>query len=81
MIMCESTDKTHDYLSRLMLLQFEKIVSRPLSNKEMEIHQRIKLTIEQLLSHFVRLSRARCIQVSIAAIQVLFYLLKAKSSS
>ena len=81
MIMCESTDKVYDFLSRLMLLQFEKIVSRALTSKEMEIHIRIKMTIEQLLSHFVRLSRARCVQVSIAAIQVLYYLLKAKSSS
>jgi hypothetical protein len=46
MLMCESTDKTHDFLSRLLLLQFEKIVSRPLTSKEVEIHTRIKLTIE-----------------------------------
>lgn len=68
MLMCEASDKVYDFLSRLMLLQFEKIVSRPLTTREVEIHLRIKLTIEQLLSHFVRLSRTRCMQVAIAAI-------------
>lgn len=69
-LLCESTDKPMDFIARLMLLQFEKIVFKQLPQMPREtveatekLHTKVKLTIEQFLSQYVRLSMTRCTEV------------------
>jgi len=81
MLMSQSCDKPIDYIARLMLLCFEKIDEslRKLDVQEMDLHKKIRQTIEEFLGNYVRLSKGRCTEVTAAAIAVIHYLLKSKS--
>jgi hypothetical protein len=71
-----------DFIARLMLLCFEKIdnSARTLTDVDLELHKKIKLTIEQFMGNYVRLSKSRCTEITAACIAVIHYLLKAKSN-
>ena len=48
--------------------------------EKIHIHQMIKKTLDEFLSHFVRLSGERCAEICIATIQSVYYLLKGKAN-
>jgi hypothetical protein len=82
MLMSQSCDKPIDFIARLMLLCFEKIdgSQRHPNPNEIELHKKTKATIEEFMGNYVRLSKGRCIEITAAAIAVIHYVLKAKSS-
>jgi hypothetical protein len=82
MLMSQSCDKPIDFIARLMLLCFEKVDTGPrqLTEQDLDIHKKIKLTIEEFMGNYVRLSKGRCTEITAAAIAVIHYLLKAKSN-
>jgi hypothetical protein len=51
-----------------------------LTPNDLILHKKTKATIEEFMGNYVRLSKGRCIEITAAAIAVINYVLRAKSS-
>ena len=81
-LMCEATDKYFEYIARLILLLFEKQPTLLSKQQEALLQQDphepglIRITIEQFLKHFCRLSKQRTSEVYCGCLIALYYLLQ-----
>ena len=79
-LVCEKIQNSWEFISRLILLHFEKIPNTKLDNEQnKEFHKKIKKIIEQFFSHYPRLDHSNCVELFEATISSIFYLLRGNS--
>ena len=95
-LMTERINNPQDYISRLILLKFDRptkdieetVAKNPndksettKDNKEkITIQLQIKKTLDDFFSHYVRLSNERCSELCVATLQTVYYILKGKAN-